>query len=88
MIANPPYGERLSEKKSVIELYKAMRQVFNNLDTWSFYVLTSHQNFENLLGRKADKKRKLYNGRILVNYYQYFGPKPTVLEGPFTKKNP
>ncbi|HRX21407.1 MAG TPA: class I SAM-dependent RNA methyltransferase [Syntrophomonadaceae bacterium] len=88
LIANPPYGERLSEKKSVIELYKTMRQIFHNLDTWSFYILTSHQNFENLLGRKADKKRKLYNGRILVNYYQYFGPKPTVLEGPFTKKNP
>lgn len=86
LIANPPYGERLSEKKSVIQLYKAMRQVFSDLDTWSFYILTSHQDFENILGRKADKKRKLYNGRILVNYYQYFGPKPTVLEGPFTKK--
>lgn len=85
LIANPPYGERLSEKRPVVELYKSMGRVLNNLDTWSFYILTSHQDFESIFGRRADKKRKLYNGRILVNYYQYFGPKPAVLEGPFSK---
>lgn len=88
LITNPPYGERLSDKNEVIQLYKTMRQVFSNLDTWSFYILTSHQDFESIFGRKADKRRKLYNGRILVNYYQYFGPKPAVLEGPFSKRMP
>ena len=87
LIANPPYGERLSEKKEVLRLYKSMRQSLNQLDTWSFYILTSHLDFEKVFGRKADKKRKLYNGRILVNYYQYFGPKPLTLEGPFSKNN-
>lgn len=88
LIANPPYGERLSEKGPVTELYETMRRVFNGLDTWSFYILTSHQDFESIFRRKADKRRKLYNGRILVNYYQYFGPKPAILKGPFSKTDP
>lgn len=86
LIANPPYGERLSEKKDVIKLYRTMRLALNGLDTWSFYILTSHLDFETVFGQRADKRRKLYNGRILVNYYQYFGPKPVTLEGPFSKK--
>jgi len=53
-----------------------MGKVFKTLDTWSFYVLTSNEDFEKLFGRPADKKRKLYNGRIKVDYYQFFGPRP------------
>lgn len=76
VVCNPPYGERLGELKEAEELYKEMNTVFNKLDTWSFYVITSHPNFEQIFGRQADKKRKLYNGRIQCNFYQYFGPKP------------
>ncbi|MCX7708274.1 MAG: class I SAM-dependent RNA methyltransferase [Clostridia bacterium] len=76
IICNPPYGERLGEDREVERLYKQMGSVFKTLDTWSYYVLTSHPGFEKLFGRNADKKRKLYNGRLQCNYYQYFGPKP------------
>jgi len=76
IICNPPYGERLSEVKEVENLYRRMGKVFSTLDTWSYYILTSHPDFEKLFGRRADKKRKLYNGRILCNYYQFFGPPP------------
>lgn len=76
IICNPPYGERLGDVRQVEELYWNMGTVFKELDTWSFYVLTSYPNFERLFGRKADKKRKLYNGRIQCNYYQFYGPRP------------
>ena len=76
VICNPPYGERMGELKEVEELYRQMGGIFKSFDTWSFYVLTSHPRFEALLGRRADKKRKLYNGRIMCNYYQFFGPPP------------
>lgn len=76
IISNPPYGERLGEKQQIEKLYKQMGEVFKTLDTWSFYIITSHMDFERLFGRKADKKRKLYNGRLLCNYYQFFGPPP------------
>ncbi|PKM78936.1 MAG: RNA methyltransferase [Firmicutes bacterium HGW-Firmicutes-13] len=76
IICNPPYGERLSDLPEVERLYKEMGKVFSKLDTWSFYILTSHPRFENIFGRPASKKRKLYNGRIKVDYYQFFGPKP------------
>ncbi len=76
IICNPPYGERLGEKSEVEKLYRDMGRVFAKLDTWSYYIITSHPSFENLFARKADKKRKLYNGRIQCNYYQYHGPRP------------
>lgn len=76
IICNPPYGERLGEKAEVEKLYQEMGKVFKNLDSWSFYVLTSHEAFEKLFGKSASKKRKLYNGNIKVDYYQYYGPRP------------
>jgi putative N6-adenine-specific DNA methylase len=76
IICNPPYGERLEDRAAVENLYREMGRVFGNLDTWSFYVLTSHPRFEKLFGRRADKNRKLYNGRIQCYYYQFFGPRP------------
>ncbi len=76
IICNPPYGERLGEKHEVQRLYKRMGQVFNRFETWSTYVITSDEEFEQIYGKKASKKRKLYNGRIKVDYYQFFGPKP------------
>jgi len=62
--------------KEVEQLYRRMGQKFKSFDTWSYYIIASHPDFEKIFGRKADKKRKLYNGRLLCNYYQYFGPKP------------
>lgn len=76
IICNPPYGQRLEEMPAVKSLYREMGEVFRKLDTWSYYVLTAHQDFERIFGRRADKKRKLYNGRIQCNYYQFFGPRP------------
>ncbi|SCG84251.1 UPF0020 protein [Proteiniborus sp. DW1] len=76
IICNPPYGERLGEKGEVEELYRIMGKVFKKLDTWSVYVITSNEDFEKLYGKRADRKRKLFNGRIKVDYYQYYGPKP------------
>lgn len=72
IICNPPYGERLSDKKECEELYEKIGKSFKRLDNWSYYILTSHERFEELFGRKADKKRKLYNGMIRCNVYQYF----------------
>jgi len=76
IITNPPYGERLGEQKEAERIYREMGEVFRELDTWSFYVLTSHKGFERFFGRQADRKRKLYNGRIQVDYYQFYGPRP------------
>ncbi len=76
IVCNPPYGERLGQDREVEKLYKEMGRVFGTLDTWSYYVITSHPEFEKLFGRRADKKRKLYNGRLLCNYYQFYGPPP------------
>lgn len=73
VICNPPYGERLGEVRQAEELYREMRRVFAGLDGWSFSVLAAHPDFEKLFGRQADKKRKLYNGRIQCNLYQYSG---------------
>lgn len=76
IICNPPYGERLGSSKEIAALYREMGKAFANLDTWSFYILTAFEDFEKLFGKTASKKRKLYNGDIKVDYYQYFGPRP------------
>lgn len=77
LISNPPYGERIGEEKEIEVIYKALGDTFINQPTWSLYFLTSVEKFEDLFGKKANKKRKLYNGRIKVDYYQYFGRKPS-----------
>jgi len=64
IICNPPYGERIGEAKEVENLYREMGQVFGNMDTWSYYILTANSRFEKLFARPATKRRKLYNGRI------------------------
>jgi len=76
MITNPPYGERLGKQKEIAEMYKALGQIFRLDPTWSVYVLTAEDSFEKLYGGKAHRKRKLYNGNIKVNYYQYYGERP------------
>lgn len=76
IICNPPYGERLSDKKECEILYRKIGKTFSRLNNWSYYILTSHEGFEEIFGRRADKRRKLYNGMIKCNVYQYFGKKP------------
>ncbi len=76
IICNPPYGERMEEVKTAENLYNKMGKTLKKLDTWSFYILTAHPGFERIFGEKASKKRKLFNGNIRVDYYQFFGPSP------------
>ncbi|MEO1998815.1 MAG: class I SAM-dependent RNA methyltransferase [Planctomycetaceae bacterium] len=76
VITNPPYGERLGDRQTAGTLYREMSDRFRSLDTWSMYILTSHPRFEHCYGRPADRRRKLYNGRIECCYYQYRGPRP------------
>ena len=73
MISNPPYGDRLGEDESVHKLYREMGDVFRPLETWSKYIITSDLDFEKYYGAKATKKRKLYNGAIRTDYFQYWG---------------
>jgi putative N6-adenine-specific DNA methylase len=76
LICNPPYGERSGDVTQAEELARETAAVFRRLETWSFYVLTALPHFEELCGRKADRRRKLYNGRIECTYYQFYGPRP------------
>lgn len=73
VISNPPYGERLLDDEGVTRLYQEMGATFAPLKTWSKFILTSDEQFETKYGSLADKKRKLYNGTLRVDYYQYFG---------------
>ena len=72
VVCNPPYGERLFSMKETEALYKKMGEHFKTLDRWQIYVITSHEEFCKLYGRKADKIRKLYNGMIPCYFYQFF----------------
>jgi putative N6-adenine-specific DNA methylase len=76
IITNPPYGERLSELEEVKNLYKVFGQKLSKLETLSIYVITSDMEFEKIFGRIADRRRKLYNGRIETVYYQFHGKNP------------
>lgn len=76
IICNPPYGERIGDAKEIEKLYRSMGEIFLRLDAWSFFIITAHPEFEVLLGRKASKNRKLYNGNIKCYFYEYFGPLP------------
>ncbi len=76
IITNPPYGERLEEKAALPQLYKEMGEVFGRLDGWSYYILTSYEDAQRYIGRKADKNRKIYNGMLKTYLYQFSGPKP------------
>ena len=76
IITNPPYGERLEDKKDLPDLYRAFGESFKRLDSWSAYMITSYDDAERYFGRKADKNRKIYNGMLKTYYYQFLGSKP------------
>ena len=75
VVCNPPYGERLMTPREAEELYRDMGRAFARLSPWQIYIITSHPQFERFYGARADKIRKLYNGMIPCNLYQYFKPK-------------
>lgn len=76
IVTNPPYGERLEDADTVKMLYKQLGYTFRKLKNWSYYLITSYEDFENEFGQEATKRRKLYNGMLKSNLYQYIGPKP------------
>lgn len=76
LVSNPPYGERIGEAKAVETAYADLGRLLKKNPTWSAFVLTSNKGFERFYGERADKKRKLFNGRIECDLYQYLGPLP------------
>ncbi len=77
VITNPPYGERIGEKKQIEAIYSAYREFYQKNPTWSLFMVTTDKEVENkIFGRPADRRRKLYNGRLEVCYYQFHGQKP------------
>lgn len=76
IISNPPYGERIEDKASLPALYREIGERYAALDAWSMYLITSYEDTEKYIGRKADKNRKIYNGMLKTYYYQFMGPRP------------
>lgn len=76
IITNPPYGERIEEKKNLPELYRQIGERYKALDAWSLYMITAYEEAEKYIGRKADKNRKIYNGMMKTYFYQFMGPRP------------
>ena len=76
IITNPPYGERIEEKKNLPALYQTIGERFKALDSWSLYLITAYEKAEEAMGIKAVKNRKIYNGMMKTYFYQFPGPKP------------
>ena len=76
VVSNPPYGERLSDKKQMEMLYRSIGQIIKENDTWSFFLLSGYEEAQKMIGKKADKNRKIYNGMMKTYLYQYMGIKP------------
>jgi len=82
VITNPPYGERLGDPEEVAAVYRELGRVTASLPTWGVYVITSNRGFEQQFGRRAPRRRKLFNGRLECQFYQYPGPPPRRTDGP------
>ena len=76
LITNPPYGERLEEKRDLPQLYGTIGERFKELDSWSAFIISSYENVEKDMGIQATKNRKIYNGMLKTYFYQFMGPKP------------
>nr|MBO2504783.1 RNA methyltransferase [Bacilli bacterium] len=75
IVSNPPYGERIGEREEIERVIRELGKIMRNYPTWSVYMLSSMDNFEELYGKKATKKRKLFNGFIRTDFYQFWGQK-------------
>lgn len=82
LVTNPPYGERMGDRDAVDALNRDLGAIARSHPTWSTYVLTPHPLLERQFGRPADRRRKLFNGRIECTYYQFYGPRPPLGDGP------
>ena len=77
LICNPPYGERIGEKKEIEHIYNLLREFYRDNPSWSLFMITADKDAENkVMGRPADRRRKLYNGMIETTYYQFHGERP------------
>ncbi|MBO4990901.1 MAG: class I SAM-dependent RNA methyltransferase [Firmicutes bacterium] len=76
IITNPPYGQRIGEKEQLPRLYRSLRKFMEHNSTWSLYLITADKEFEGQMMRPADRRRKLYNGRLETCLYQYYGARP------------
>ena len=81
MITNPPYGKRIGDKQKIEEIYSKIKKCTYRLKNWSYFIITDYAEIEKTLGKKASKKRKLYNGMIKTNYYSFLGKKPENIKG-------
>jgi 23S rRNA (guanine2445-N2)-methyltransferase / 23S rRNA (guanine2069-N7)-methyltransferase len=88
LITNPPYGQRIGRDHDLDLLYQTMPDVFRKLPTWSHFILTAFPDFERTIGRNADRRRKLYNGRIECTYYNFHGPKPVTTKSESETETP
>lgn len=75
IVSNPPYGERIGDKEEIAKMHKDLGEIMKSHPSWSVYIITAYEDFEKQYGKKATKKRKLFNGFIKTDYYQYFGKK-------------
>lgn len=80
IISNPPYGERIGDEKMLEEIYQNLKLLIKKISTWSIYLITSDKDLEEKLNKLSDRKRKLFNGRIEVDYYYFIGPDPSLLK--------
>jgi len=88
LITNPPYGRRMGQAEEMETLYRSIPHVLRRFPTWSHYLLTARPDFEALVGQPADRRRKLYNGRIACTYFQFHGPRPPVQRPPEVAHQP
>ena len=77
LISNPPYGARIGNFDEIKEMYAGFKRFMDTNPSWSLYVMTTDEEIEQYLKRRATKKRKLYNGNIKTDYYQFVGPRPS-----------
>lgn len=77
IITNPPYGERIGDDAAIDSIYKRLAEILKDRPTWTLYLITTDKILEEKVGRKADRKRKLYNGRLETTYYQFYGERPS-----------
>ena len=77
VITNPPYGARIGDDEGIEKIYKSLRKFFKENKDWSLFLITTDEDLEEkVMGRKADRRRKLFNGRLKTCYYQFHGEKP------------